>query len=155
MFALYQIVTAAILGLALGFGGGWTTNGWRLSATISKIEKNQSDAVTAGVTQALNETLAYQRKKDEALKIAERRAVSNANDAAVAGPEFGKVGTQLATNASSIDRATHDSLKSYATSISDVFDKCVNRYQAVADQATKHASDVDTLVDSWPKKETK
>lgn len=152
---LLQLLVASAISLALGFGGGWATNGWRLGAEIAQIKQEQSEAVTKGVQKALADTVSYQRKKDDALKKAESRAAANAAAAAAARTESDGLRDQLVASSANIPRATHDSLQSYASTITTVFSQCVERYQWVAAKADQHASDVQTLTDSWPKKDAK
>lgn len=155
MFGLYQLLVASAISLALGFGGGWATNGWRLGAEIAQIKQDQAQAVTKSVQEALADTITYQRKKDEALKRAEARAVASRNLAAAAASESDKLRDQLAASASNIPRATHDSLVRYATTLSSVFGECQAEVTGLEAKATGHASDVIKLTDSWPKKDAK
>ena len=156
MLGLYQILASVAVSLAIGFGGGWTANGWRLGAEIAQIKQEQSDAVTKGVQQALAETITYQRKKDDALKKAEARALANRDLAAAAASESDKLRDQLAASAGAIPRATHDSLVKYTTTLSTVFGECQTTVTGLAEKATGHASDVLKLTDAWPvKKDSK
>ena len=151
MFGVYELLATFAVSLALGFGGGWTANGWRLGAEIAQIKQDQSDAVTKGVQQALADTIKYQRTKDEAIKKAESRAAIAAASAAANRAESDGLRAQLEQSRSSIPNATHDSLRAYATTINTVFGECQREYEALGRHATSHASDSLTLQMSWPK----
>lgn len=146
---------AALVGLVLGFGGGWTANGWRLDAEISRMQTQAAIDLSNSLKDAMDQSIKYQRNKDDALKKAERRAVDNSRLAASAAAESDKLRVQLANSASDIPRATHDSLVSYATTLNTVFGECRSNYEAMGRTATGHASDVQTLTDAWPKKDAK
>lgn len=152
---LLQLLATFAVSLAIGFGGGWAANGWRLGAEIAQIKQEQSEAVTKGVQEALADTIKYQRKKDDALKKAESRAAANAAIAAAARTESDGLRDQLAASASNIPRATHDSLVRYATTLSAVFGECQAEITGLGTKATGHTSDVIKLTDSWPKKDAK
>lgn len=149
--AMNPTLIAALVSLALGFGGGWTSNGWRLNAEIAQIKKTQAEAVTKGVTESMEKTVQYQRKKDEALQKAESRAAANAASAATARAESDRLRALLASSSGTISRATHDSLVGYATALSDVFGECQAAAAGLAEKATGHAADVKTLMEAWPK----
>lgn len=151
MFGVYELLATFAVSLALGFGGGWTANGWRLGAEIAQIKQDQSDAVTKGVQQALADTVKYQRSKDDAIKKAESRAAAAAVSAAANRAQSDGLRAQLELSRSRIPDATGDSLRSYATTINTVFGECQREYEALGRHATSHASDSLTLQMSWPK----
>ena len=151
MFGVYELLATFAVSLALGFGGGWTANGWRLGAEIAQIKQDQSDAVTKGVQQALADTIKYQRTKDDAIKKAESRAAIAAASAAANRAESDGLRTQLESAKSGIPGATHDSIRAYAATLNTVFGECQREYEALGRHATSHASDSLTLQMSWPK----
>lgn len=150
MFGLYQILASVAVSLAIGFGGGWATNGWRLGAEISQLQAQQAINLSNGLKTALDQTIKFQKAKDEALKKAESRAAANAASASAARTESDRLRLQLESARSGIPQATHDSLRAYATTLSAVFGECQNSIRELAEKATGHASDVRKLTEAWP-----
>lgn len=146
---------AALVGLVLGFGGGWASNGWKLEAEIARMQAQGAVDLANSLKDALDQTVRFQRTKDEAIKKAESRAAANAASAATARTESERLRDMLAANSGAIPRATHASLQSYATTLSDVYGECVSKYQSLGAEADKYTSDLRTLTDAWPKKDTK
>jgi len=146
---------AALVSLAIGFGGGWASNGWRLGSEIAQMQAQAAIDLSNSLKDALDQTVKYQRTKDEAIKKAERRALDNMRLAAAAGAESDKLRMQLSDAANNIPRATHTSLVAHATTLNAVFSECQRGYEAMGRNAQGHASDVQTLMDAWPKQEPK
>lgn len=57
----------------------------------------------------------------------------------------------LATAALRLPDATPDAVIEYATALDSVFLDCTARYEQLATKADGHASDVQTMIESWPK----
>ena len=151
MSQIYALILSAAVSLAIGFGGGWATNGWRLGAEISQLQAQQAINLSNGLKTALDQTIKFQKAKDEALKKAESRAAANAASASAARTESDRLRLQLESARSGIPQATHDSLRAYAATINTVFGECQREYEALGRHATSHASDSLTLQMSFPK----
>lgn len=150
-FLTPQLVSI-LVSLALGFGGGWLINGWRMGVEISQIKQERAESIAKGITQAMTETAALQRKKDDALKKAESRAVANGAAAAAATTELERMRVDLSDARSDIGRATESSLRVHAATINTLFNECGTTLTDMARKAQGHASDVQTLIDAWPTK---
>lgn len=146
---------AAAVSLAIGFGGGWVSNGWRLHAEIAQMQTQEAINLSNGLRDALDKTTRYQRTKDEALKKAESRAAANAASASAARTESDVLRQQLEASSTGIPQATHDSLARYTTTLSAVFGECQAAATGLAEKATGHASDIRKLSESWPTDEAK
>ena len=151
MSQIYALILSAAVSLAIGFGGGWATNGWRLGAEISQLQAQQAINLSNGLKTALDQTIKFQKAKDEALKKAESRAAANAASASAARTESDRLRLQLDAASTNIPQATHDSLVRYTTTLSAVFGECQNSIRELAEKATGHASDSLTLQMSFPK----
>jgi prophage DNA circulation protein len=154
MFGLYQILASVAVSLAIGFGGGWATNGWRLGAEISQLQAQQAINLSNGLKTALDQTTKFQKAKDEALKKAEARALANSSLAAAARTESDVLRQQLESSRSNIPKATHDSLVRYTTTLSAVFGECQTEITGLGAKATGHTSDIRKLTDTWPTDKT-
>lgn len=151
---MLTLISAAV-SLAIGFAGGWTANGWRLGAEIAQIKESQSVAVAQGVKETLNTYTKYIQRKDDAVKNAEKRAALAAADSAAVRAESDGLRSQLSDATARIATATDTALREYATTVNAVFEASAERYTDMAGKAQGHATDVQTLIEAWPKAEEK
>lgn len=64
------LITGAVA-LALGFGGGWMVNGWRLNADIADLKTNAATAQAATATAALADLETGMKRVTAAAKTAQ------------------------------------------------------------------------------------
>lgn len=135
---------------ALVFGAGWSVNGYRLGEQIAELKREQAQAITKGVKDALETTTALQAKKDRALAAANVRghALSAAVDNAAA--ESNRLRDELSRADARIAQAADAAVRDYAVAANAVFADCSRQYQNMAAKADGHASDVRTLIEAWP-----
>lgn len=141
--------------LAAAFASGFAVQGWRKDAQIAEIEAANSAAVAAATAQAMEQTTEMQRKKDDALRIANKRAQENAAAAAAARVERDGLRNQINTAASSLPTATCSSARDYAATAAAVFEQCASALEELATKADGHATDSRTLTNAWPTTERK
>lgn len=82
---------------------------------------------------------------------ARARAAQNKRDADSLRTELDGLRGDLADVPDRIRSATREAVDQYATAATVVFGECAARYSELAISATGHASDVQTLMDAWPK----
>jgi len=114
--------------------------------------EEQKNAAMIAKQQAISiqQTASWQRKKDEALQAAAQRAEVNQAAATSARRESDSLRQQLARIKRDVPTVTRDAVDGYATDLADVFDDCQRKYQDLATDADKLASDRQTLIDAWP-----
>ena len=151
MIPLYTHAIAAALAGALAFGGAWQVQAWRFDARISDIKTQHSDAIASSAKSALKLTEIYRENADAAVRKAEARAAQNKRDADSLRTELDGLRGDLADVPDRIRSATREAVDQYATAATVVFGECAARYSELAISATGHASDVQTLMDAWPK----
>ena len=158
MFGLYQILASVAVSLAIGFGGGWATNGWRLGAEISQLQAQQAINLSNGLKTALDQTIKFQKAKDEALKKAESRAAANAASASAARTESDGLRDDLATARAGLPSPAPDASGNNPSAESRLLDtmaagieRLSQRGEEIARAANGHASDTLTLQQAWPK----
>lgn len=149
---IYTHVAAALVALALGFGGGWQTQDWRFTAQVSKLEKKHAEATAQAVTEALDETVRHQKAKDAALRNAQARAKRDAADAADARLVADGLRSDLDTQRMHMLDAARSALLEYASAANLVFGECSRRLEEMGRAAQGHSSDVRTLTEAWPKR---
>jgi len=147
----YTHVASLILGLALGFTGGWKTQDWRFTAQVKTIEAAHSLETAKAVEEALEGTTRLQKAKDEALRNAQIRARKEAADAATARLVADGLLSDLEAQRLQLREAARASLVEYAAAANLVFGECSRRLEEMAGKAVGHSSDVRTLMESWPR----
>jgi hypothetical protein len=147
---IYTHAAAAIAGAALAFAGAWQVQGWRMSAQLSQLKTEYATAQVRAVEKAHAETIRLQDRKDAAERVARQRQSALAAD--VAGARDALVGlSHAAEGALLAAQSSHSSCIAKADAFADVFGQCRGRLQEVGEAADGHASDAQTLIDSWPK----
>ncbi len=70
---------------------------------------------------------------------------------AAAGAASGSLRDAVNTISRGVSTASIDALRQSTTALGALFNDCQGRYRGVAESADRHASDVKTLTDAWPK----
>jgi hypothetical protein len=151
---MLKLAIAAAM-LAAAFASGFAVQGWRKDAEIAAIEAANAAAVAAATAQAMEQTTEMQRKKDDALRLAAKRAQENAAAAAAARAERDGLRNQINTATSALPTATCASSRDYAATAAALFDQCAAALEELATKADGHATDSRTLTNSWPTTERK
>ena len=140
-----QIIIALVL-TVIGFTGGWTVQSWRYGAKETKrAEQQLVDQRLAAATTV--------RRLDNSIQ-AQNAAVSRNRDLrmAAAGSRDALIGLHDASAAALRESsASLAACTDRATAISVVLDQCGAAYQRLGEKADRHASDVKTLIDAWPR----
>ena len=165
-----HIAAAAIAGV-LAFGAAWQVQDMRYGEQISDLKREHAEAVASSANQiydlklehaeavassaksALKLTEHYRENADAAIKKAEARAAQNKRDADRLRTELDGLRGDLADVPERIRSATREAVDQYAATATVVFGECAARYSELAAAATGHASDVQTLMDAWPRKD--
>lgn len=140
-----------LLALALGAVPTWFWQANRYDTLIAKEAQTAAERLAKANQDALDKTVELQRKKDAALKAAEARAAALRAAAAGAAAESDGLRAQLAEARVQLSSSTCSSITRYADTLSQLFDQCQGQLVTLASKADGHASDVRTLLDSWPK----
>ena len=151
---MLKMAIAAVM-LAAAFASGFAVQGWRKDAQIAEIEAANSAAVAAATAQAMEETTQMQRKKDDALRLATKRAQENASAAAAARAERDGLRNQINAATTALPTATCSSARDYAATATAVFEQCAAALEELATKADGHATDSRALTNSWPTTEKK
>ena len=146
---------AYVLALLVGAGGAawgtWQVQEWRYGEQITTIKQQHTDAALSSARNALKLTEHYRENADAAVRKAEARAAQNKRDADSLRTELDGLRGDLADVPDRIRNASREAVDQYATAATVVFGECAARYSELAISATGHASDVQTLMDAWPK----
>ena len=140
-----QMIIAAVIA-AIGFGGGWTIQSWRYGAKEAKnaeqklVHIQQSaaadirrlDNVVSAQNQASVRSVGLRIALDGALNELDRLRVIVSNT--------------VPSTCDATSTGTHR-----ATATSELFLECAAAFTELGGKAARHASDLKTLMDSWPK----
>ena len=148
---MYTHAAAAIGGAALAALATWNVQAWRYDAQIADIHTQHAELVASSAKSALKLTEHYRENADAAVRKAESRAAQNKRDADGLRVELDGLRGDLATEPDRIRGATREAVDQYAAAATVVFGECAARYSELAGAATGHASDVQTLMEAWPK----
>ena len=152
MMPLYTYAATAVVAVALGFAGGWKTQGWRLGEQIADIERASAEASAKAqaAARAAEQSFALQLQKaqDESAK---RETKLRADVADARRTADGLRGTLYEFRAS-LPNAAPATVIARADTAAELLGACVSEYRGVAESADRHAADAVMLLDAWPSK---
>ena len=152
--AYWPHIAAFFIAVSIGFGIAWNIQGMRLDSldiTFKRyqVEVEQNDI--AAKRAALDKERFWIGEIENARINAQsrearlKRDVANAQSAVVGlRNDLGSLQARLATSTEASCLATADSL-------GILLGQCAEDYRAMAEVADRHAADVQTLTESWPK----
>jgi septal ring factor EnvC (AmiA/AmiB activator) len=142
-------IRAAIL-LAV-FGAGWAVNGWRLGEKVASMQRDQAEATAAeNETYRIKERANSKRLEDSRNEAAKRETTIR-RDADGARNAADSLRDELAELRRNLPSLAADACRVRADTLAQLFDQCAGNYRGLAEKADRHASDVQTLMDGWPK----
>ena len=143
---IYTHVAAAILAAAIAATGAWKVQDWRYNAKEKERAEQQLESerlrAKANLRNAENVIAA---QNAAASRISQLRL-----DAAGARATADGLRTSIST---ALSRADNDlaACTDTANSIGKLLDQCGTAYQELGAVADRHASDIKTLIDAWPR----
>jgi len=114
---------------------------------VAEFTQKENEALKA----AAEKTAALQKQLDEANQHAQIREQTIKSLAAAANTASGGLHDTIAAIGRSVPSASIDALRVAVTTFGTVLNDCQNTYRAMAEIADRHASDVKTLTEAWPK----
>ena len=151
MMPLYTYAATAVVAVALGFAGGWKTQGWRLGEQIADIERASAEASAKAqaAARAAEQSFALQLQKaqDESAK---RETKLRADVADARRSVDGLRGT-LYNFRASLPNAAPAAVIARADTAAELLGTCADEYRSVAEAADRHAADALMLREAWPK----
>ena len=142
-----MIQTVYVKGLVVlaAFVAGAVVNGWRYDVKIANIEKayqlevEQSERKTRQIADQYMEALNNARTRENEIRLAADGARSELDRLRITIKKRSAAVT--ASPASAVD---------YSIASADVFGECAAELTALAVKADGHASDLTTMIESWP-----
>lgn len=151
MPGLYVFAAVGIVAGALGFAGGWQTQGWRLGEQISKIKSDQLEAVNDAVREARATESRRFTNVQEAVNAAQTRAQTARRDADRARSELDRLRDTTRATRGGVPGESAAACAARADTASELLATCAGAYLDLARHADYHANDARTLIEAWPK----
>lgn len=149
--ALYTHIAAGILGASIAFVGAYKIQSWRYSEQIAVMKKDASEATTKAVKAAMDKMQVDQKRKDDAIAEANKRANYNAAAATRARSAADSLRDELATARADLSNATESARAKYAAAVEAVLGECSRELAEMGRLADGHSSDALMLKEAWPR----
>jgi hypothetical protein len=114
---------------------------------VAEYTQKENEALKA----AAEKTAALQKQLDAANQHAQIREQTIKSLAAAATTASGGLHDTIAVIGRSMPGASIDALRVATITLAGVLNDCQNTYRAMAEIADRHASDVKTMTEEWPK----
>lgn len=148
---LYTYVATGLLSAAIAAVGVWNLQKWRYDATIARMTQGAAERTTVAVKAAMDKMQVDQKRKDDAIAEANKRANYNAAAATRARNAADSLRDELATARVHMSSANESARAKYAATVETVLGECSREYQSMAEKADGHANDAVMLKESWPR----
>ena len=146
---------AAFIGaVALGFGAAWNIQGLRVDALDVEFGQYRNEAeqnAIAAKDVALEKERFWRQEVENARINAQSREARLKRDVANAQSAVVGLRNDLSALRSRLATSTEASCLATADSLGILLGQCAEDYRAMAEVADRHAADVQTLTESWPK----
>lgn len=141
-----KLIAFALVAASL-FAGGWHVRGWKADADIAAKDR----IIMEENARAAEEAVALKNQVIEAQNEAKKRETELRAAAAAAGSQSDGLRDDIAALRGQYDRLSADAVRERAVAVGAVLQQCSQRYGELAEKADRHANDVRTLMDAWPK----
>lgn len=148
---IYTHVAAGLLGAAIVGVGTWQVQEWRHGEIHAQKERDYAERTTVAVKAAMDKMQVDQKRKDDALMEANKRAQYNAVAATRARSAADSLRDELAAARTDLSNATESARAKYAAAVETVLGECSRELAEMGRLADGHANDAKTLIDSWPR----
>ena len=156
-----QQILAAIIA-ASAFGAAWKVQDWRYGDQIAEIrieqaesEKEIAEKAANAQIKAIDDAVQKERAWSDAvansLKEAREREQKQRIAADNARRTVGELRDNLSALKAGLPGLTEAAVRRYADASTGLLRDCATRYTEMADNAQRHANDVRTLTEAWPK----
>ena len=143
---IYTHVAAAILAAAIAATGAWKVQDWRYNAKEKERAEQQLENERIAAKAAI--------RRAEAVIEAQNAATNRERDlrGAAAGARAALVGLSDATDAAMRgSAASHAACLERADALGELLGTVAQAGAGMAEKADRHASDIKTLIDAWPR----
>jgi hypothetical protein len=151
MPGLYVFAAVGIVAGALGYAGGWQTQGWRLGEQITQIKAAQREAVNEAVREARAQESARFKGVQDAQAAAQTRAQVARRDADIARTELDRLRNDIRSARGGVPGESPGACTVRADASGELLAQCAGAYQGLAEVADRLNADRLMLIEAWPK----
>lgn len=144
LLVAFLLLSNGVLGFKLASASMELANS---QTTIATLETDIAEAATRAAKQAGD----LQTKVIEAQNESNKRETVLRSVAASALSESDGLHGDIKELRGQLGKLSHDAAVERAAAVAGVLDQCSRRYQGLAAVADRHASDLKTMIDAWPK----
>lgn len=148
---LYTYVATGLASAAIAAVGAWKIQNWRYGEQIAVMKKEASEATTKAVKAAMDKMQVDQKRKDDAIAEANKRANYNAAAATRARSAADSLRDELAAARTDLSNATESARAKYAAAVETVLGECSRELAEMGRLADGHSSDALMLKEAWPR----
>lgn len=148
---IYTHVAAGLLSAVIAAVGVWNLQKWRYDTTIARMTQEAAEKTTIAVKAAMDKMQVDQKRKDDALMEANKRANYNAVAATRARSAADSLRDELAAARTDLSNATESARAKYAAAVETVLGECSREFTKMGRVADGHANDALMLKESWPR----
>lgn len=148
------LIIAALFGAVLTWyvlAGRFEASAANLKLDYQKRATRAAELHVLALQKANTKFDLMQKEKDHAIERASIRAATNANALAAARAELDGLRSNLSDARARIAAASVPALREYAATVGDLYGECEAELTETAAAATGHASDVQMILDAFPK----
>jgi hypothetical protein len=156
------MITKILIGLlvssVISGASVWQVQSWRYGNQIAQIEADQArkdEAAALAFAAAVESVREDERRLFATVQAAEQEArvreQTHRITAAAARRESDSLRDNLAALKAGLPHLTERAVLERASTLSGLLGDCAGDYQRMAETAQRHASDVKTLIDAWPR----
>lgn len=148
------LIVAALFGAVLTWyvlAGRFEANAANLKLDYQKRATQAAELHVLALQKANAKFDQMQKEKDHAIERASIRAATNANALAASRLQLDSLRRDLSDARARIAAAPVAALREYANTVSDLYGECEAELTETAAAATGHASDVQMILDAYPK----
>lgn len=149
---IYTHIAAGLVAAVIAAAGTWQVQSWRYGTQIAQMQTQEAKERARATDRALTETIELQRKKDAAIKSAEKRARASESARLAAVAESDGLRNELSESRSQIAGASCASVRNYASTVTELLESCSRQYLDMAGKAQGHAADSLMYQEAWPSK---
>ena len=154
MVLLALLAAAFVTGVTVGSSAAWYIQSIRIDKAeaahlryAAEVEQNAVAAKRA----ALDKEGFWRQEIENARINAQSREARLKRDAANAQSAVVGLRNDISALRARLATSTDETVLNAAASIGALFVRCADEYRAMAEIADRHASDVQTLIEAWPK----
>lgn len=151
MPGLYVFAAVGIVAGALGFAGGWQTQGWRLGEQIAALKNQQAETVNTATREARATESRRFTNVQEAVNAAQTRAQTARRDADRARTELDRLRDATRATRGGVPGESASACTQRADTAADLLSQCAGAYLNLAGEADRLNADRLMLLESWPR----